>query len=137
MYENASEVLRRKNSKIAGSSTKSEAALFLTKYLQICSTTQKKKKNEMKARVWGILFRSGLGAFTRTNTSMQIINSAAAYKCPFTSVADCEVTFSRLGIFFDKNPGPIVMCAAPFALSQILNLFEFLLGIVENPVRRD
>ena len=116
----------------------------------------------------------------RANTSMQMIYSAATYKCSFTSlttseatfsrlsspasrelklprasdceatfpsfadfeellpsVADCDVTFSRLGIFFDKNPGPIVMCAAPFALSQILNLFEFLLGIVENPVRRD
>ena len=29
------------------------------------------------------------------------------------------------------------MCAAPLALSQILDLFEFLIGIVENPVRRD
>ena len=129
-------------------------------------------------------------AFARANTSMQMINSAATYKCPFTSVttsdavfsrlsspanrelklpraayceaafpsfanceellpsfayceaafpsfADCEVTFSRLGIFSDKNPGPIFMCAAPLALSQILDLFEFLIGIVENPVRRD
>ena len=109
-------------------------------------------------------------AFARANTSMQMINSAATYKCPFTSVttsdavfsrlsspanrelklpraadceatfpsfADCEVTFSRLGIFSDKNPGPIFMCAAPLALSQILDLFEFLIGIVENPIRRD
>ena len=114
----------------------------------------------MKESARGVLWMSGLMAFARANTSMQMINSAAAYKCPFTSVttraaafsrlsspsnrefnpllfADCEVTFSRLGIFFDKNPGPIVMFAAPFALSQILNLFEFLLGIVENPVRCD
>ena len=119
-------------------------------------------------------------AFARANTSMQMINSAATYKCPLTSVttidavfsrlsspanrelklpraayceaafpsfanceellpsvADCEVTFSRLGIFSDKNPSPIFMCAAPLALSQILDLFEFLIGIVENPVRRD
>ena len=109
-------------------------------------------------------------AFARANTSMQMINSAATYKCPFTSVttsdavfsrlsspanrelklpraayceaafpsfADREVTFSRLRIFSDKNPGPIFMCAAPLAFSQILDLFEFLIGIVENPVRRD
>ena len=114
----------------------------------------------MKARVRGVLWRSALMVSARANTSMQMINSAATYKCPFTSVttseatfsrlsspanrelkplsfADCEVTFSRLGIFSDKNPGPIVMCAAPLALSQILDLFEFLIGIVEDPIRRN
>ena len=134
----------------------------------------------MKAKVRGVLWMSGLVVSARANTSMQMINSAATYKCPFTSVttseaafsrlsspanrelklpraadceatfpsfadceelfpsfADCEVTFSRLGIFSDKNPGPIFMCAAPLTRSQILDLFEFLLGIVENPVRCD
>ena len=134
----------------------------------------------MKDSVRGVLWRLRVMSFARTNTSMQMIKRAAAYKCPFTSVttkdatfsrltspakielklpgiadcdaafpsvanceellpsvADCEVTFSRFGIFFDKNPGPIFMCAAPLALSQILDLFEFLIGIVENPIRRD
>jgi len=134
----------------------------------------------MKARVRGVLWSSGLVMSARANTSMQMINSAATYKCSFTSLttseatfsrlsspanrelklprtsdckatfpsvadceellpsfADCEVAFSRLGIFSDKNPGPIVMCAAPLTRSQILDLFEFLLRIVENPVRRD
>ena len=134
----------------------------------------------MKARVRGVLWSWGLVMSARANTSMQMINSAATYKCPFTSVttreatfsrlssptnrelklprasdceatfpsfadfeellpsfADCEVAFSRLGIFSDKNPGPIFMCAAPLTRNQILDLFEFLLRIVENPVRRD
>ena len=124
----------------------------------------------MKARVRGVLWRSELGVPARANTSMQMINSAATYKCPFTSLttreatfsrlsspanrelklpraadceatfpsfADSEVTFSRLGIFSDNNPGPIFMYAAPLAFSQILDLFEFLIGIIENPIRRD